>query len=132
MRGSISKSSGILVSFVILPSALALPGTAVAQEWDLGPVPEVVIECLAEADGAGNLVPDASNDGSWLQFRRDRKLTGRSPLIGNITCPEVLWTIDLGARKHFIAITRGSGASTIDLPVSGEIGNRYAIEQNSR
>lgn len=125
MRRCVSKSMRLLVCLVFLPIAMSLPGTAVGQEFDLGPIPDVEIECLTESSGAGSLTPDSSLDGSWLQFRGDRKLTGRSPLIGDITCPEVLWSIDLGARKHWLAITPGSGAATIELPISGEIGNRW-------
>lgn len=128
MRRFASKSSGHISGLLILPFVMALPFTAVAQEFDLGPIPPVQIECFAESPDAGSLIPDPTKDGSWLQFRRDRKLTGRSTLIGDVTCPEVLWSIDLSARKHWLTITPGSGVATIELPISGEIGNRWDAE----
>jgi len=114
---------------LLLLTVLLVYGTAVAQEFDLGPIPPVEIECFAESEGASSLAPDPRLDGSWLQFRRDRKLTGRSPLIGNITCPEVLWSIDLGARKHYVAITPGIGQSEVQLPTSDSMGESEALKR---
>lgn len=127
MHRRTSKPANRLVAFSIVAMVSVLSHTAVAQDFDLGPIPDVVIDCLATSATAGSLRPDANLDGSWLQFRRDRKLTGRSPLIGDITCPEVLWTIDLGARKHWISVTPGSSSSTIELPLSGESGNHWSL-----
>lgn len=106
---------------------MSLPG---AGGWDLGRAPEATIECYAEAPGAGSVPVNDAADGSWRQFRRDRKLTGRSPLVGDITCPQLLWTIDLGARTNWFSIVPGSGSGSLDLPVSGVVGgDRWTIGQ---
>lgn len=124
MCRGISMSPGLLVCLVILPIALALPCAAVAQEWDLGPIPDVVIECFAESEGAGSLAPDSSLDGSWLQVRRDRKLTGRSPLIGDITCPQVLWAYDTAdARRTWFSVNPDSTNAQLTLPTVGSGSN---------
>lgn len=111
---------------------LGLSHQADPQEFNLGPMPGVQIECLATSPSAGTLIPDASRDGSWTQYRGNKKLTGRSELIGDITCPEHLWTIDLGARRHWFGITPRVGASQIQLPLSGVIGNPYEVRYNYR
>lgn len=76
------------------------------------------------------MAPDPGIDGSWLQFRHDRKLTGRSPLTADITCPKVLWRHDLGARMTWIAITPGGPTEgSITLPTSGETGNYWEVRE---
>jgi hypothetical protein len=104
---------GILLSFCI-------GSYAYAQEFDLGPIPEVSIECLATSKDAGKFPQDPLADGSWLQVRRDRKLTGRSPLIGYITCPRVLWRYDTAqTRKTFFSVNPGDDNSQTALPTAG-------------
>ena len=58
-----------------------LAGSALAQVWDVGEIPEPVIETHVDCMLNGIAAPDRTVDGSWLQVRRDRKLTGR---IGEI------------------------------------------------
>ena len=48
---------------------------------------------------------------------------GRSPLIGNITCPEMLWAVDLGARKTLFSLRPGAGPENIIIPAGGENGD---------
>jgi hypothetical protein len=50
--------------------------------------------CVASCRGQvlDSLHPRAAFPGDWLQFRSDRKLTGRSRLVGNITPPAVTAT----------------------------------------
>jgi len=103
-------------------------GTAALRSqptFDLGPVPGVTIECLSQSPQALTHARNPTLDGSWRQFRRDRQLTGRSPLVGNTTCPEVLWSLDLGGRKNWVSIVPGSGQSQLALPTTGEIGNHF-------
>lgn len=131
MCRGISKLSGHLVAVAILPIALFCPRTAAAQEFDLGPIPEVVIECFADFEGAGNLRTDSNLDGSWLQVRRDRKLTGRTPLIGDITCPQVLWSYDLAqTRKTWISAIPDVSDSEIVLPTAGSEGDSFQIQKD--
>ncbi|MGI9271081.1 MAG: hypothetical protein ACR2QT_04855, partial [Woeseiaceae bacterium] len=112
---------GQVCSYLAIGIAILLsPGIADAQNWDLGAIPDVVIECYAESEDAGSIAPDSSLDGSWLQVRRDRKLTGRSPLIGDITCPKVLWKYDVAqTRKTLFAINPDNASSQISLPTVG-------------
>lgn len=104
-------------------------GAAPAQVFDLGAIPAVHIDCLATSPKAGSVPVNPFADGSWKQFRRDRTLTGRSPLIGNITCPQVIWTVDLGARKHWVSIRPGTGSSSIELPVTAPDQNDWNSNQ---
>ena len=92
--------------------------------------PRVNIECFNESREAGTTVSDQTEDGSWLQFRHDRKLTGNTSLVGEITCPEVLWSFDLGARKTWTAVKfEPATQSILDVPNDGEIGNRWNQKQ---
>ena len=95
--------------------------------FDLGAIPPVTITCLAQSPQAGSRPRTLTADGSWRQFRRDRELTGRSPLIGNVTCPEVLWSTDLGARTSWFSVIPGSGSSQLVLPASGSFGDYWTI-----
>lgn len=55
--------------------------------------------------------------GTWLQFRGDRALTGRSALKGNIRNPAVVWKQFVGARETLLAVRcSAEGASTVRLP----------------
>ena len=110
--------------------ALAFPCGLAAEAIDLGPIPEVHIECFATSPDAQSLSPDPTKDGTWLQFRRDRKQTGRSPLIGTITCPDVLWTYDYRARINWIAITPGTESGELSLPVEGETGQYFRAHED--
>src|SRR5262245_20379544 len=107
--------------------ALAAAGTVLRSQpsFDLGPIPGVTIDCLAQSPQAGTHDRNPTLDGSWRQFRRDRQLTGRSPLVGNTTCPEALWSLDLGARRNWVSVVPSSGQSQLALPTIGEIGNEF-------
>ena len=57
--------------------------------------------------------------GEWLQFRRDRRLTARSPLKGNIQTPGIRWQHFVGARETLLAVRfQGGAARSIPLPGS--------------
>ncbi len=47
-------------------------------------------------------VPDplAVPDGEWHMYRRDHRLTGRSPLAGSISRPSIQWTYPLGGTEN--------------------------------
>ena len=96
--------------------------------YDLGPIPGVDIQCLFQRQGESLPQQETSTDGSWRQFRHNAKLTGRSPLTGDIACPKLLWAYDLGVRQTWVAITPDSSSeSEIELPVSGETGDRWSV-----
>ena len=112
------------------PVAAAQTGTPTPSRevpvYDSGPIPEVHINCLFQRQGETILQQEEPRAGSWRQFRQNAKLTGRSPLIGDITCPKLLWAYDLGARQTWVAITPDNVSETeLDLPVSGETGDRW-------
>ncbi|MGI9235395.1 MAG: hypothetical protein ACR2RD_17315 [Woeseiaceae bacterium] len=131
MHREISKSSGRFVAVAVLLTTLFYPTLVEAQEFDLGPIPGVVIECFAESEDAGNLRTDSSLDGSWLQVRRDRKLTGRSPLIGDITCPQVLWSYDIAqTRKTWFSAIPSISDSEIVLPTAGFEGDSFQTQKD--
>ncbi|MEQ1949718.1 MAG: VCBS repeat-containing protein, partial [Bryobacteraceae bacterium] len=59
--------------------------------------------------------------GDWLQFRADRKLTGRTRLAGGISGPgQILWRQFIGARQTSVAFRSdaASGSVAIGLPSS--------------
>ncbi len=94
--------------------------------FDLGAIPGVVIECYdneAPTEDVGS-----GTGGAWLQFRGDRALSGRSGLVGAATCPEVLWSHDLGARLSLLEVAFDPTATKVlPLPDSGELGNRWDL-----
>jgi len=57
----------------------------------LGMLTSVFLLCALTCSGQviTSLHPAAAYPGDWLQFRGDRKLTGRSRLVGNIAPPSV-------------------------------------------
>ena len=57
-----------------------------APVYDLGPIPGVSVKCLFQRQGEALTQQETPTDGSWRQFRHDAKLTGKSSLIGDITC----------------------------------------------
>jgi hypothetical protein len=96
--------------------------------FDLGPIPEVDIDCFFQSQEETITQQEITKDGSWRQLRRNAQLTGRSSLTGNITCPELLWAHDLGVRQTWVAITADSGSkSELVLPISGETGSRWGV-----
>ncbi|MDG1464394.1 MAG: VCBS repeat-containing protein, partial [Acidimicrobiales bacterium] len=100
--------------------------TAKPTLFDLGEIPSVVIECY----GNEGPINDAhsSTGGAWLQFRGDRALSGRSGLVGAATCPEVLWSHDLGARLSLLEVAFDPTVSKVlPLPDAGELGNRWDL-----
>ena len=117
-------------TIVVLLLSFLFFSFADAQEFDLGPIPGVEIKCLAVPEQPGSKLPNLNPRGSWTQFRGDRKLTGRSELIGSITCPELLWSLDLGARRSFFSITPDAGNSVFQLPVTGEMGDRFQVQRD--
>ena len=100
--------------------------------FDLGPIPEVDIDCRRVSKGAGSSPVDPSLRGTWLQFRGDRALTGRSELVGEIRCPEVLWQLDLGARQNLVSIEPSSKGEKLDLPIAGEQGDPWQTKLDYR
>jgi hypothetical protein len=60
--------------------------------------------------GAGR--PKAA--GEWLQFRADRRLTGRSTLKGKMRSPQIRWRQFIGSRETLLAVTfqRGEPRTT--------------------
>ena len=92
--------------------------------FDLGPIPEVHIDCLFQRQDEILNQQETPKNGSWRQYRSDAQLTGKSSLTGNISCPELLWAHDLGVRQTWVAITTdNSSESEMDLPINGETGN---------
>jgi hypothetical protein len=79
---------------------------------------------LAAAAIIATVLTGAANTdrpGEWLQFRRDRALTGRCPLKGDITSPAILWRRFIGARETLLGVRFGSGAKTVPLPAQDVI-----------
>ncbi|HLK63714.1 MAG TPA: hypothetical protein VKU19_09755 [Bryobacteraceae bacterium] len=75
--------------------------------------------------------PSAAFPGDWLQFRSDRKLTGRSRLVGSITSPpRILWSVPIGARQTWVAFQSSAGNSaSVNLPAVDS--NAGALAANS-
>jgi hypothetical protein len=68
------------------------------------------------------LLKSGPKDPQWLQFRRDRTLTGRSPLKSNITSPTIKWQQFVGARETLIGVRfDGSQPGATPLP-SADLG----------
>lgn len=113
--------------FLVIAPFLLTTGVASGQVLDLGDIPNVQIQCLAESQGAGSIPPNPLADGSWRQFRRDKRLTGRSPLVGNFSCPQVLWSVNLNARSHWVSIQPASGSETFGLSLVDPPGNNWSV-----
>mgnify|MGYP001074056712 CR=1 FL=1 len=93
---------------------------------NLGEIPTVFIKCYFNEDPME--VAQLGTGGTWLQFRGDRKLSGRSGLVGTTTCPEVLWSHDLGARLSLLEVEFDSSVSkALPLPDTGELGDRWEL-----
>src|SRR5580698_8285887 len=58
--------------------------------------------------------PSAAFPGDWLQFRSDRKLTGRSRLVGNIAPPAVTAT-NLGIPRLSSLPTVSVGSAIVNI-----------------
>ena len=71
--------------------------------------PPVEIKCNSTASAAGSLTSDPTLDGGWYRPRRDKGLTGQSPLIGGIDCPEVLWALDISDHGMWLELKPGDG-----------------------
>ncbi len=107
------------------PEPESAPADAI---FDLGLVPEVEIDCGEPAEGTGTVDPSSGADGSWRRIRRDGGLTGRSPLVGDVSCPSVLWAKDLSARISLLElVVDGSDPQGIDLAGTGTFGNRWSV-----
>ncbi len=97
-------------------------GGAGASVLDLGPLPEVPITCVTTSETVGS-APRVSEGGDWLQFRHDRRLSGRSPLVGRLSCPTLKWVFDLGARESFVVLEEGeTNTGRIAAPL-GDLGD---------
>lgn len=69
---------------------------------------------------------DMARSGSWLQFRGDRCLTGRSFLKGNITMPAIKWKKFVGAREMLLLVRFGAGKTArLPLPNNDLNADRY-------
>ncbi|MDP6135290.1 MAG: hypothetical protein QGI25_03280 [Arenicellales bacterium] len=64
-------------------------------EASFATTPSLEIECGNTTNQTTVAVSEGA--GVWSQIRGDRALTGKSELIGSITCPRTLWTYDLAA-----------------------------------
>ncbi|HJN18889.1 MAG TPA: hypothetical protein QGH10_25540, partial [Armatimonadota bacterium] len=53
----------------------------------------------------------------WWQYRKDRRLSGRSSATGNIQTPAVKWSHSIAARETLLAAGLGKGPRQIDLPL---------------
>ncbi len=94
--------------------------------FNLGEIPTVFIKCYLNEDPME--VTQLGTEGAWLQFRGDRTLSGRSGLVGATTCPEVLWSHDLGARLSLLEVVFDSSVSkALPLPDTGELGDRWEL-----
>ncbi|MFY8351099.1 Ig-like domain-containing protein [Pseudoalteromonas sp. SSM20] len=90
--------------------------------WDLGQdLPNTKVECFALSPNTASINKDPNANGEWLQAYRDRKHTRKTELVGDISCPKVKWTIDLGKRKSYVALTPSaeSKTETFTIPTSG-------------
>lgn len=111
MRSTVRPTTTLfsLAAYVFLASA---PLAAL----NLGPTPPANIECFVSSPTAGTVTIDPFADGQWLQHRGNRKLTGQSPLIGNIDCPTLQWSYDFGARKHLLSVRPSDASGVVELP----------------
>lgn len=95
-----------------------------AEDNSFATVPDIEINCSINPD----VVESSASTGSgvWLQIRGDRALTGKSDLVGNIGCPKLLWSHDLGAQISLVELTLDSSvSSTLKLPTGGQYGNSW-------
>ena len=93
---------------------------------NLGEIPTVFIKCYFNEDPME--AAQLGTGGTWLQFRGDRTLSGRSGLVGTTTCPEVLWSHDLAARLSLLEVEFDSSVSkSLPLPDTGELGDRFEL-----
>ena len=88
----------------------------------------VLLVCACSS--TGQVVPDphpaAAFPGDWLQFRSDRKLTGRSRLVGNIAPPSVT-TVNPGIPSRAMLPTLAYGAANVSLHVGTSVRNGRAV-----
>jgi len=64
--------------------------------------------------------------GDWPQFRRDRFLTGRSTLKGDIAKPAVEWRHFIGQRETLLAVRfENAGPSRLTLPNADQDPDQY-------
>jgi len=75
-----------------------------------GPATVVDFELIPECRGSAVPLTVQSTatrrvNGEWLQFRGDRKLTGRSNLVGRIRSPRVKWKHFAGSRESLLAVS---------------------------
>lgn len=87
----------------------------------------VQITCHSQSDNALSRVANPFVDGGWYRFRRDNALSGRSPLVGAITCPQVSWSLDLSQRGMWLEVAPLDGSETLPLVHSGQQGDYYGI-----
>lgn len=108
-------------------STLDINDVAFSDTWDIGQSFDVDVSCFHTNNSAQSINPDASHNGEWLRPLKDKKHTRRSELVGDITCPELAWTINLGARKSLVALTRDDAneAQVLVTPTDHSAGNRW-------
>ena len=92
--------------------------TIYADEVDI----PITISCNSTSANAGQIAPNELLDGSWNRPRRDAGLTGRSPLVGSITCPQALWQIDISKYGNWLELEPATGSTSQQLS-SNDAGN---------
>lgn len=111
---------------------LDINDVAFSDAWDIGQKTDIVVECFNTNESAQSISPDPSRNGEWLRPLKDKKHTRRSDLVGDITCPELAWTINLGVRKSLVALSPNNNVETQVLPMPKEhsVGNSWQIKRD--
>ena len=93
-------------------------------EASFATTPSLEIECGNTTNQTTVAVSEGA--GVWSQIRGDRALTGKSELIGSITCPRTLWTYDLAAQVSLIQLEfDAENSANLKLPGNGSYGDRW-------
>jgi len=100
-----------------------------AGMWDL-PAGKVTLRIGMRASGAvldaisleafSLFLPGPTTDGQWLQYRGDGALSGHAGLVGNITDPSIVWSLDVSGRESLAEFSlAGSESQSLALPSVG-------------
>lgn len=105
------------VFLFLLIIACTWSGTIVAKDLP-EQFPAVKVECFSSSDSAGLISSDPTLDGGWYRPRRDKGLTGQTPIIGAISCPEALWAVDISDHGMWLELNPGEGSDSVALTLT--------------
>jgi hypothetical protein len=110
-----------------------------AGMWDL-PAGKVTLRIGMRASGAvldaisleafSLFLPGPTTDGQWLQYRGDGALSGHTGLVGSITDPSIVWSLDVSGRETLSEFSLGgSEAQSLALPSAGGVDRTDLLNQ---